>query len=526
MEKQTGTPLSERLRHFLPAVILLAAVAAVYWPCLGAGLLNWDDDAYILRNYLLHDFSPRGIAELFSRFYALNYQPVTLLSYMLEHWLVGHEPFLYHAVNVALHAANTLLVLALGKKLLDDGRAAFLCALLFAVHPMHIESVAWISERKDVLYAFFYLAGLLAYLKASERDRFPVMALVFFTLSLLSKSMAISFPLSIAVLDWLKGRKIWKAEKLPFFVIAGIFAWVTMRSQNRADTLSLSHVWTGIQLAGHNALFYPAKVLWPTNLSAFYPLPKYLTPYHFLAPFGAAAAYGAAWYLLGKHRLGKAGIILFLVMIAPVLQLVTIGRTIAADRYVYLPMLGLALPFAALIVSAYDRLSAKHGKALLAAAMAIALLALGIQARARCLVWRDSVSLWSDVLASQPDNVIALTNRGLALKKEGKLAAALSDFNKAIEADPSSSMLYANRSAVLALSGNLAAARADAEEAVRLAPDGIAARMNRGVILFMYGEAKEAAKDFAYVLEKDPGNTEAKRNLEQAARLTAEKAEK
>ncbi len=501
--------------------MLLAAVAAAYWPCFGAGLLNWDDDAYILRNYLLHDFSFRGIAELFSRFYALNYQPVTLLSYMMEHWLVGHEPFLYHAVNVALHAANTLLVLALGKKLLDDGKAAFLCALIFAIHPMHVESVAWISERKDVLYAFFYLSGLLAYMKASERNRFPALALAFFVLSLLSKSMAITFPLAIAVLDWLKGRPVWKSAKLPFFALAALFVWITMRSQNRTDTLSLSHIWTGIQLAGHNALFYPAKLLWPTNLSAFYPLPKQLTPYHFIAPFAAALTYGAAWHLSGKNRMTKAGIMLFLLMIAPVLQLVTIGRTIAADRYVYLPMLGLALPFSALTIAAYNRIVSKHGKALLAAAMCMALLALGIQARARCLVWQDSISLWSDVLSSQPDNVIALTNRGLALKKAGQLKAALSDFNRAIEADNRSSMLYANRSAILALTGNLPAARADAEEAVRLDPNGISSRMNRGVILFMYGEAKKAVGDFAYVLEKDPDNTEARRNLEQAEKLAA-----
>lgn len=522
MEEKHNSPVKKWLPRLAPALVLCAAIAAVYWPAFTASLVNWDDDAYIVRNYLLHDFSFGGVARLFTRFYALNYQPVTLLSYMLEHQLAGHAPFIYHAVNIALHMANTLLVLALCGELLREKRAALLCALLFALHPMHVESVAWVAERKDVLYAFFYLAGLLAYLKAKKKDKFPAGALVFFALSLLSKSMAVTFPLAIVTLDWLKGRPIWKADKIPFFLLTIVFAWVTLRSQNRSAPLAPYQIWQGIQLSSHNMLFYPAKLFYPAHLSAFYPLPQQLTPFHFIAPFAALLVYGAAWYLAGKNRLAKAGILFFLLTIAPVLQFVPIGRTIAADRYIYIPMMGLALPLAAFLIQLHDHLTEKrwkYARMAFSGLLAVALFTLCAQARARCLVWHDSVSLWTDVLSSQPDNVIALTNRGLALKNTGQLAPAIADFNRALELDPRSAILYSNRSMLYASTGALGKALEDAEQALRLEPDNIQARINRGVIYFMENKAEEAERDFKYALERQPENTEARLNLEQCELL-------
>ncbi len=358
------------------AILCLAlAVGAAFLPMLGNGFTNWDDPEYVTENPdLLPGGSPlRGAF----RPVAANWHPLTMLSLALDRALFGDTPAGHLAVNLALHLTAVLGAFAAALLLTGNLPAAFATALLLGVHPLRVESVAWIAQRKDVLCAALYFASLAAWL-AWRRDgggsRYGL-SLGLFVLALLSKPMAVSLPLVLALADWHTGRfrRTWKSLRglVPFLLLAGILAAVTLRVQRSAGAYSLRDGDVldpaNLLVAAWGILFYLVKTVAPARLSAIYPLPPIGSgslPWQYLAAPVALAAVVVALFALRRRRTLLFGALFYLAALLPVLQLLRIGSAAAADRYTYIASFGLFLPLGVLLERIRPRMPGAAGKIL------------------------------------------------------------------------------------------------------------------------------------------------------------------
>ncbi|MDD2774261.1 MAG: tetratricopeptide repeat protein [Elusimicrobiales bacterium] len=526
-----------KIAGLLPYALLLAAVAAVFYPCLRADFVNWDDYALAADNPLVHNVSWRSAAAIFSSYSLGHYQPLTMLSFMAEYAAFGLTPFSAHLINILLHFLNSALVFALAGWFLKDTRKALLAALLFAVHPLHAESAAWVSERKDLLYSAFYLAALLVYVRyLRDRSlRWYFAALGLFALSLASKSMAVTLPLVLLMLDRFETGKITRrglAEKAPFLLLAVLFSRLAVVSQGKAGyvaAFSFGKAAGGICIACGNLLFYLEKFLLPVGLSPFYPYPGsglYSVPdAYYLAPaFAALAAWLVFKFARKVNGLIGFGFLFFAVTIAPGLQFIPIGRGIAADHFTYIPYLGLILIAAEIMLRLYDGAAAEKAKRALIIAGAALLLALSTGARGRCLVWRDSVTLWSSALEKYPRSAVALNNRGLAYHKAGLYDRAIADFTAALAIDPRAVMFHSNRAISYAATGELDSAQSGFSRAIELNPRNAGFHNNLGNVYFMKGDFAKAKAGYEAALRLSPENRTALEHLAQTDRLLGARA--
>jgi hypothetical protein len=263
------------MKRFTTLILALAVVALTalsFYPVINNGFVNLDDNVLVYENTKIMHLSTDSIRVMFTSFHASLYHPLVLLSYALEYRFAGAAPAVYHATNFSLHLCNVLLVFWLFLLLTEDRLIAFLVALLFGIHPMHVESVAWISERKDVLYAFFFLLSLALYVFRARTGRwkYAVFAFLAFIGAVLSKPMAITLPLLLVLFDVMlrlpqKRLRPW-LEKLPFFAVAGIFTWLTMRGQypdHQGKLLSSLTLFQNFLVACHDLLFYLWKAIFP-----------------------------------------------------------------------------------------------------------------------------------------------------------------------------------------------------------------------------------------------------------------------
>lgn len=315
--------------------------------------LVWDDDPYITLNDAVKDFNLRA---LLTGFHVGNFHPLTMLSLALEYALVGESPWLYHLNNLLLHGFNSLLVFSLIKKLNKRASVALLTALFFALHPMHVESVAWAAERKDVLYTLFLLLSFRSYLKYTDKgDRVQyTISLLFFVLSCLSKGMAVVLPALLIVTDWWFLNKKFSlknlVDKIPYFAVTLTFAYVATTAQKDAGADATSVISAAYSLserariASYSFLFYWYKTILPYNLLPFYPYPGKLNgqlPRIFnLAAFGLPIFIGVIYYVGRKNKKIWWAAAFFLIAISTVLQILPVGSAIVADRYYYLSSIG------------------------------------------------------------------------------------------------------------------------------------------------------------------------------------------
>lgn len=521
----------DRLRRFYQLVPPLAALL-VFLPTVFNGFVNWDDDIYILRNPLLQDFSWQSLKAIFGGFYAHYYAPLTFLTYAAEYKLAGPAPWLYHLDNILLHAVNVWLAYRFLMLLCERPKVALLGATLLAVHPLRVESVAWVTERKDLLYSLFYLLSMNAYLRYARQGlRTAELALsaFFCLLSLLCKPMAVTLPAALLIIDFhIKRRFSWRllAEKLPHAALAAAFAFLTWLAQGHSTTGS-GNLIANAETALSNVYFYLGKILLPMNLSALYPPPTYAlglrNPLWFTIQVTAAlGALYACWLLRRKMRVLATGLLFFLVTLSPVIQVVSIGWSGAADRYTYMPSLGIALILAAGAAALYGKLQ-KDGRKYMLAGVVIALAALSAASLARCFAWRDSITLWTDVLRNYPESAIALNNRGKAYAQAGDFAKAETDFTAALRTHPESVIFLSNRASASARLGHLETALQDLDKAIALVPDAPSAYNNRGAIYLLSGRPRHATHDFQKALELQPGYQDAAHNLATAQKMLRSK---
>jgi tetratricopeptide (TPR) repeat protein len=543
---------------FLVSAALVAAGAFVYAPVRHHEFVNFDDPQYVSENpHVASGLNGPALSWALTTGDASNWHPLTWLSHQLDVELFGLDPGRHHLTSVAIHLVNTLLLFGLLHGMTGAlFRSAFVAAL-FAVHPLHVQSVAWIAERKDVLSALLFLLTLrayLAYVRRPGRSRYAAVV-VLFALGLTAKPMLVTLPFVLLLLDfWPLGRvessSTWRrliVEKLPLVGLAAASSLVTVAVQRRAvqslDLLPLSRRFATAALA---YAWYAAKVAWPTRLAVLYPYPEAVLAWQVL---GAAAVLGAVSLLAlrasPRHSYLTVGWFWYIGTLLPVLGLVQVGSQPWADRYTYIPAIGL---FIVVAWGAADLAAGwRHRDLLLAAAASIVLFGCVLVARRQVGYWRNSVVLWeraldvtagnyraehnlADALARQrrieeavthyaaallikPDFAEAHNNLGLALAEQGKVSEAMTHYADALRALPDYQEAHNNLAVALARAGRNAEALRHFTEAVRIDPSVAVAHNNLGVALAREGRFEEAVPEFAEALHLKPGYPEARTNL-------------
>jgi len=516
-----------RPRFICLALVLVTTL--VYLPVHRHGFLVFDDNLYVTENHVVQEgLTVQGTRWAFTTLHASNWHPVTWLSHMTDCELFGLDAAAQHFVNVLFHGVNALLLFLLLLRLTQRLWPAAFVAALFAWHPLHVESVAWIAERKDVLSTLFALltlwfyAGYAAGGKNKARD--CLLALVCFALGLMAKPMLVTLPFVMLLLDWWPlGRVPASAakpetrnpkraslllEKLPFFLLTLASCVVTFIAQRTEAVLTFEQHPFALRLG--NALVayaqYLWKTLWPAKLAVLYPLPAQL-------PAGQVAAAtivlaGISWFAWRGRRERPyllVGWLWYLGMLVPVIGLVQVGGQAMADRYTYLPLIGI---FIAIAYGAADLIARRRMKPALVSAAALVVLAGNIAATEWHLrFWKDSESLFTRALAVTGYNAVAHINLGVALEQQGRREAALAEYRSALRIDPKHAQAHNNLANLLAELGQRDEALAEYGEALRLNPGAPLAHANLGTLLAELGRFDEAMDEFteaARLAPEDP----------------------
>lgn len=496
-------------RPFPLAVLLALVTLAVYAPVARNGFVDYDDPAYVTQNaHVRAGLTYDTVAWAFRSGEQSNWHPLTWLSHALDATLFGVEPAGHHLVSAAIHALNAALVLLVLHTLTGaTWRSAFVAAL-FALHPLHVESVAWASERKDVLSTLFGLLAVLAYLRHVARPgtatRLAVPAL--FALSLMSKPMLVTLPFVLVLLDLGPLRRWNLAEKAPLFALSAASSVVTWLVQRAGGAVSDLDALPFVARVANATVAYAAYLLrtfWPVDLGVLYPLRSAIPA----GEVGASLAVLAAITALAVAARRRApyvllGWLVYLGTLVPVIGLVQVGQQAFADRYTYVPLLGI---FAIVAWGAHDLLGARpRTRAALAAAALAACAALTVR---QIAFWRDSTTLFERTLAVTRDNAVVHNNLGGVLFRGGSVERAVAHFEAARRIRPDYTAALSNLGVASASQGRLGEAIAHFREALRLRPDHVEAWLNLGDALRKDGDrdgALAAVREARRLRPKDP----------------------
>jgi len=505
------SPRAPRKRDARGSVLGLAGALALaslllYLPSLDNGFVNWDDNEYVTSNPSVVAPSLRGVASAFVEVRASNWHPATLLSHIADGAIFGMNPRGHHFTSIVLHAANAALLFLVLARLTRAHAPSFFVAALFAAHPLNVESVSWIAERKNVLSTFFWIATMGAYALYVERGGARRYALVaaLFVAGLAAKPMLVTLPAVLLLLDvWPLGRTASRSlralawEKAPLFAAAAASCAATLVAQ-RAGGAVASLASAPLADRAANAVVSYARYLlhaaWPVNLSVIYPLPGSVEAAALSAPAVTAALLVLAALSALAYRLRRRapyvliGWLWFLGTLVPVIGLVQVGNQAMADRYAYVPLIGV---FIALAWSA-AAVRARGARLALAACGVAALVALASATLARQAVWRDSESLWRATLARNPRSREAHNNYGDWLAKSGRRAEAIEHLREAIAIDSTLVLPRVNLGVALQDEGRLDEAAAVLGDAARMAPRDSDAQYNLAVTLARLGRKREA----------------------------------
>jgi len=517
-----------RWRVCLVAAVLAAAAVLVYLPSLQSELINWDDDVYVIENrHLTGGLSWRAVGWAFTSLYASNWHPLTWLTHAADMSLYRLDrPWGHHLTNLLLHAANTVLLLVVLRRLTGRLWPSAVVAGLFALHPLHVESVAWVAERKDLLCTLFMFLAMWAYAGYAARPSWRRYLLVAaaFAAALMSKPMAVTLPVVLLILDyWPLGRLSRRSvlEKTPLLAMSAISSAVTLYAQ-RAGGAVRSFETLGLDRRVTHAIYacgmYLVKMVWPW--------PGTLVPTYPLAEHGGPAA-GSVLVLLLLVMLGGitalavrlrrtrpyvlAGWLIYLVMLVPVSGLVQVGKQVMADRYTYVPLVGVFIA----VVFALGDLAARSVRLRRAAAVvAVAALAvLGALAWHQQAVWRDAVTFWSYVARAFPRYDSAHNNLGKAYAVRGDEERALECYRKAVAIKPTSAMANANVGNKLLNLERYDEALDYFRRALAVEPDFVPAHNGIAKVMLRRGRVDDAMRHLELALQRDPHYWPARINL-------------
>ncbi len=437
----TAPQLTHRFRLIMMTVALVAFTLIVYEPLSDNGFASIDDATYVTNNALVQYPS----MAIWSAVVCQHYHPLTIASLALDNYLFGNEAAIYHRTNLWIHLLNGLLVLLFIRRFTKNDYAAFLVAIWFAIHPLHVESVAWISERKDVLYACFFFISLLLYQTylTTQKWLWWWLTLCSFVLALLSKSQAITLPAILMLMDYWYGKladkKMW-LQKIPFFLLAMLFAFLALHTQQQAinDSLQNNNYWLQPLYVCYALILYVLKLIAPYQLSIFYPYPQ-----NQLLLFAAPLAMMVALWFLYKFRQQKEwimGSLFFIACLLPVLQLKPVGAALLAERYTYVAAIGLFLPIALWITAKVNQ----QNKTAIISAVALYSMALGFITHAQVKDWNNNRTLLLSAEKNYPSEFIKITLANW-YGNQGKLDSGLLYINAALTTKPNLPILYFTR---------------------------------------------------------------------------------
>ncbi|MFI5218326.1 MAG: tetratricopeptide repeat protein [Bacteroidia bacterium] len=528
----------------LVQLLVVTCILIITYICFSPALTNkkeftnWDDNGYVLEQPLVKSLSNENIKTLFKpeTQVMLNYHPLTMISLALNYQSSKLKAKPYALTNVLIHLLNTFLVFVLLFKLSNKKFwVGAIGSLWFGIHPMHVESVAWIAERKDVLYGFFFLLSCIAYLKYLETKKWVHLALVFvlFVLSCLSKAMAVPLPLVLLLIDFFYQRKInlkTIAEKIPFLIVAILAGYNAVNIQSHG-AIAEYHVFTTLQrfmFAAYGFIMYWWKLFLPINLSAFYPYPmldenQNLPLIFNLAPVLALILVLApAWILYKRNnketfRLFVFGMGFFILMVALVLQFISVGVVIMADRYSYLPYVGAFFIIGTLL---NEGLQKKQTKIITAAGTVAFSVFLIVVCYNRVKVWNNSEVLWTDVINQYPyeieqtGNVIkvkqagvetAYKNRGNYYREHGMMDKAFEDYNMLVQVNAKDPGAFSNMGNMYALRKEFPKSLEMYSKSIERDSTNFDTYVNRGITLSTMDEHRKALGDFNKALALKPG---------------------
>jgi tetratricopeptide (TPR) repeat protein len=550
----------------LICVLLALAVSACYLPSLRNDFINFDDPLYVSANpHVQTGLTDENVQWAFSTLRAGFWHPLTWISLMLDQELLGAGAFGYHLTSLVFHVANTILLFVLFWRLTGASWRSGLLAALFGLHPLHVESVAWVSERKDVLSTFFWLLSLAAYaefrvqssrfevgeseskvqglhyslstIRYSLRSRWYWLAILFFVCGLMSKSMVVTLPLTLLLLDfWPLGRLKPAAlqpantptrdllgpstlqvlmDKLPFFLLSLAFGVLTIVAQRESGAVKSMMRYPPLSRFS-NAIWsytdYLAQTFWPTRLAIFYSYPKSFNLWATAAVFALGVAISAfVWWRARKWPFFAFGWTWYVVTLLPVIGLVQVGNQSHADRYTYVPLIGI---FVMLVWGVAELARTRPFlRAAFALAGAVVLILLGGLTFRQLGYWKDSETAYRHAIAVTKNNELAENNLGTTLMKPGHVDEAIQHFELAVKMAPDYALAQANLGMALLGKGRLDESIAHSEAAVRLMPGFAGAHRNLGAALGAKGRVDEAIAHLQEAIRLVPDDAQAYYNL-------------
>lgn len=488
---------------------------------------NWDDPVHVIKNESIHSLSATSAGTMFKPNDQYMYHPLTILSYAINYSVSGLKPMGYHLTNLLFHLLNVVLVFSIFFLLFGNSKPAALASLLFAVHPLVSEPVNWVSGRKDVLFAFFFLSSLTCYIQFVKKKKgilYLFFSRILFLFAMLSKPMAASMPLVLILTDIYFNRKFslrLMAEKIPFFLIAGLILLIpalhSASANHNPEVFSFSFhesfsLFNRIFLSINAAIFYLAKFIAPYNLSAYHGFPattdQLLPVYYYLSPLLVIVLCFVIYKIKKFRKELVSGFLFYSVTILPVVHLVSYGTNIyLAERYAYIPILG----FIFIIISIYTKLNSPV-KRNFGIIILSSILIFSVITFRQNKTWKNSTALWTHVIAVYPNDFYGYFNRANEEKELKKDQEAIADFNKSIELNPKFMEAWYNRANVKSDGNDLIGAIADFSKAIELKPGYFVAWFNRGNAKAGMGDFKEAIADYNEALRLKPDYKEALSN--------------
>lgn len=488
----------------IPLLLIFILTVITFSACFAFDFVNWDDNFYIYDNPFINTLSIDNLKAIFTQPVNGNYNPLPILMFAIEKSLFGLNPAAFHGINVAWHIVCTSLAYSLFKKLGLNTWASLFATALFAIHPLRVESVAWITERKDVVFGTFYIAALLSYLSYTKNNKTWVysLTLILFILSLLSKIQAVSLPLSMLAIDYyinkpLNTLKIW-INKVPFFALSMLFGLIGIYFLQQAETLDITKSFLFIQrlfFASYAISSYIFSFFVPVGLSACYPYPANgtLPITYYLSMIILLALCYAVFYSLKYNKVLMFAFLFFIINIIFVLQIVGAGQGFIADRFTYIAYIGL---FFALAYGFEKLKNYQPNLKIPLNIMAISVILLfSILSYKRTKVWENSETLWSDVILKYKNIELPYNNRGMYYKEKGKIDKALADYNKALEIEPKYALAYNNRGNIYFAKSDLDKALNDYNKVIELSPNNAKAYNNVGAVKFKQNDYESALQN-------------------------------
>lgn len=489
----------------LSIVILIVLAVLVYSKLFAAHFISWDDGDVILNNKDVHHFDLKAF---FTSYYVGNYAPISMVGFAIDWFIFKGNAAGHHAMSLLFHIVNTVLVFQLVDLILKDKVKALVCALIFCFHPLQVETVAWVSAKNNLVYSLFFLSGLLYYAKfvIIGAKNYYLYALVFFVLSVLSKPSAICFPIVLMLLDYLLNVKIsFKSivlNKIPFFIIAIILGVATIYTRTEDKFINQNHAYAfheRIGYAGYALLQYIYKFFIPINLSVIYPYPQNKT-LSIVIGYCVIVLLIVVFYKFFKSaKVVVFGLLFFVSNLLLVLQFLPFGEVLTADRYMYLPVIGLSI----VLLSVFP----PKEKALKIIGVSLTVI-FGTLTFVRAGVWKNSTSLYSDILKKYPHSFVALNSLGAEYMLNKNYDMGLRYLNAAINENKEYYKGYYNRGLLYAQTDRMKDALRDFDKAIALKqyPKAYVARAN---VYYTLKDFPKAISDAETVLKNDPQNQKA-----------------